>query len=498
MRSSMSLKSKRELLQALRPAYHEASYKQKKELLDGFIAATGYERKYATKLLNKAKPTTIRRNRKRQFDDAFVIVLKELWIASNRICSKRLVPFLPSLVEAMERFRHIALSDETRNLLAKVSPATVDRLLKEERKKYPRSKSTTRPGALLKKHIPVRTFADWNDVEPGFFECDLVAHCGSILNGQYLNTLTMTDIATTWTECFALLNKTETEVMAGIRQVSNRLPFPLKGLDTDNGSEFINSSVTRWCIDNQITFTRSREYKKNDQAHVEEKNGSIVRRFVGYDRFEGELSKRQLSKLYEVTRLYVNYFQPTLKLLCKQRDGGRTVKTYEVAQTPYQRVLSMPNLAESTKASLREEFESLDPVQLLRQIEQLQAALWRTAHIPSTVAQGSLADLFATGKEPMQELNDHRAKLRNREKTTVAVAPKLARGATLRQIILHQTRDQPFEHPLHITDFLAFGTPKSIGMAFSRMIKNGLVVRIRKGVFQRIPPSEPNNNSKRV
>lgn len=491
MRPRMSLKLRRELLQALRPDYHEASYSAKKQLLDGFIAATGYDRKYAIKLLNKAKPPTKRQKRKREFDDAFVIVLKELWIASNRICSKRLVPFLPSLVAAMEKFRHIALSEETKRLLEKISPATVDRLLKEERKKYPRARGTTKPGTLLKKHIPVRTFADWNDVEPGFFECDLVAHCGSDVSGQYLNTLTMTDIVTAWTECLALLNKTEIEVMAAICRAIQLLPFPLKGLDTDNGSEFINSSLTQWCVDNQVTFTRSREYKKNDQAHVEEKNGSIVRRFVGYDRFEGDSSKQQLSNLYEVTRLYVNYFQPTQKLLCKQRDGARTVKTYEVAQTPYQRILSMPNLSESTKASLRDEFESLDPVHLLQEIERLQTALWRTAKSPGAIAQGSLTDLLATSTvEPAQELQEHRTKLRNRQRATLGVAPKLAQGATLRQIILHQTKDLPFDHPLQTKDFLAFGTRNSIRMALFRMVKNGLLMHTSRGVFQRIPPSK--------
>ncbi len=220
------------------------------------------------------------------------------------------MPFLPTIISSLEKFGHLKISTGTRDKLLTLSHASADRLLKQERKKYSRRKSTTRPGYLLKKHIPIRTYADWNDVTPGFFEADLVAHGGSSGSGQFLHTLTMTDIATGWTECSALLSKSEVSVLRAFTTVKATLPFPLLGLDTDNGSEFINHAVLNWCTEHSITFTRSREYKKNDQAHVEEKNGSVVRRLIGYDRFEGESSWRLLTMLYEIARLYVNFFQP--------------------------------------------------------------------------------------------------------------------------------------------------------------------------------------------
>jgi len=377
----VSKKARRELLIALQPEYQQASRKRKKELLDSFVDATGYERKYATVLLNKDIPKEPhRRERKRVYGEDIREALLTIWRqAANGICSKRLVPILPVLIEKMEEFGHLELTEEQKTKLCSMSPATVDRLLIPERRKYGRGKSRTKPGFLLKRQIAIRTFTEWNDVKPGFIEADLVAHCGESTRGQYLHTLTMTDIATTWTEPIALLKGGEADVMEALNEAHQFLPFPLLGLDTDNGGEFINYTLFNWCEENGITFTRSRPYKKNDQAHVEEKNGSVVRRLIGYERYEGIGSWELLTTLYRIARLYVNFFQPTMKLLEKSREGAYTYRKYERAATPYARVLRSSSVSEEDKERLRRDYEKLDPVLLLSEIERIQNELWATA-----------------------------------------------------------------------------------------------------------------------
>jgi hypothetical protein len=236
MRSTMSAQSRRELLLALRPQYLNAPLGEKTKLLDGLVKATGYDRKYAVTLLSKGigKKRQGKRNRQRKFDDAVVNALLIVWRAANHICSKRLIPFVPSLVESLTRFGHLNISETVKKQLLSVSPATADRLLKQDKKKFGRGKSTTTAGYLIKTHIPIRTFTDWNDVVPGFVEADLVAHCGENVRGQYLNTLTVTDIATGWTELGALMGN-EGDVLQEITEIKESLPFPLLGFDTDNG-----------------------------------------------------------------------------------------------------------------------------------------------------------------------------------------------------------------------------------------------------------------------
>ena len=260
-----------------------------------------------------------------------------------------------------------------------MSAATVDRLLLPERKKLGGGRSTTKRGSLLKKQIPVRTFAEWNDVVAGFIEADLVAHCGETVAGSFLNSLVLTDIATTWTEFLPILYKNEANVLEALQVARDLLPFPLKGLDTDNGSEFINNALLDFCQNEHITFTRSRPYKKNDQAHVEEKNGSIVRRMIGYDRYEGARAYTALAAVYEKLRLYVNFFQPSMKLVSKERVGAKVRKKYDKAQTPYQRVLTSSTVDAESKEALREQMLKLDPVLLFKQIEGLQEIFWKHA-----------------------------------------------------------------------------------------------------------------------
>jgi site-specific recombinase XerD len=381
MRLKMSLQSRQELLLSLRPQYLGASSGEKKQLLNGLVAATGYNRKYAVTLLSKgiSKKQGGKRKRKGKYNQAVVDALLIVWKAAYRICSKRLIPFMPILVESLIKHGHLDISEIVKAQLLSVSAATADRLLSPERRKLGKGISTTKPGYLIKQHIPIRTFADWNDVIPGFVEADLVAHCGENVRGKFLHTLTVTDIATGWTELGALMGKSEGDVLEEMAEMKELLPFPLLGFDSDNGGEFINYGLVDWCANNNITFTRSREYKKNDQAHVEEKNGAIVRRLIGYDRYEGVESWQLLSQLYRIARLYINFFQPCLKLISKWRDGARVHKRYDKAQTPYQRVLMSPSVTEESKEPLRKMFPKLDPMLLLQEMETLQIDLWKTA-----------------------------------------------------------------------------------------------------------------------
>lgn len=367
----MTNQGKRELLQAIRPRYLKATKEGKARILDEFIAATGYHRKYAVRLLhNGAKPKGLdRRGRSKVYQGEVVTVLEQVWEICGRICSKRLKPFLPEMVAVLERHSELEVSPATKQQLLQMSRATIDRCLKSARFPHRHGLSTTKPGCLLKNAIAVRTFADWDEVRPGFVEVDLVAHCGESTSGPYLCTLNVTDIATCWTECLALSRHTQQMVSAAIVDLRSRLPFPLLGIDSDNGSEFINDSLYRYCLAEQITFTRSRPYKKNDQAHVEQKNWSVVRKLVGYDRFETEEELKWLEAIYADWRLYVNFFQPVLKLVEKHRDGSRVIKKYDAAATPYRRVLASPHVRLEDKAALTYLYLRLNPVILRDRID---------------------------------------------------------------------------------------------------------------------------------
>jgi hypothetical protein len=374
---TMNLETRKAILTNIRNQYQEASWLNKSKILDGFVAASGYDRKYAIKLLNskdeiKKQPQT--RQSRVKYDAQVKQALVTIWYAANQICSKRLVPFIPELVSAMERHGHLRLPVDVRAKLLGVSRSTVDQILSLEKERTGKSISTTKPGNLFKHQIQVRTFADWDDVTPGFLAADLVAHCGGNTNGAFLNTLTLTDITTGWTECLPLLRMSAGDVIIGLKLAQERLPFPLLGIDTDNGREFINHDLLEFCEENKIIFTRSRAYRKNDQAHVEEKNGSIVRRIIGYNRFEGRAAWEALSELYCVLRLYVNFFQPSLKLLSKERRGGKVTKKYDTAKTPHQRAIIAENIDHRIKDSLNEQYHRLDPVDLLAKLEKLQGS----------------------------------------------------------------------------------------------------------------------------
>jgi len=343
------------------------------------VAATGYHRKYAIRLLKHGSKPKGRRKvgRNKVYQGEVVQALTQIWEICGRICSKRLKPFLPEIVSVLERHQELMLSSEVKALLLGMSRSTIDRCLKAVRFEKQHGLSTTKPGTLLKQAIVVRTWRDWDDARPGFMEMDLVAHCGDTTAGQYLNTLTATDVSTGWTECLALPNKTQAAVSQAISDLRQHLPFPLLGIDSDNGSEFINDTLYRYCLAEQITFTRSRPYRKNDQAHVEQKNWSVVRHTVGYDRLETDEELITLAAIYADLRLYVNFFQPVLKLIGKMQVDGRTVKQYDQATTPFRRVLASDQISLHVKAGLANQYVQLNPVTLRQQIDQNVARLWK-------------------------------------------------------------------------------------------------------------------------
>ena len=406
MRRIMGLKSRQELVAVIGPRYRQARRKQKQQILDEFVAATGYHRKYAISLLSQPKgdrPPARGQGKKRQrlytieVAEALVVV----WQAANRICSKRLVPFLPELVEALERHGHLELSAESRERLLGISPATVDRLLAGVRQAGagPTRRGTTR-SSFLKQQVPIRTFSEWEGAQPGYMEADLVAHCGGDVSGSYLHTLVLTDVVTGWTECQALLVRDQQMVLQAIGQARTQLPIPLLALDTDNGSEFLNNALYDYCDQQEIIFTRSRPYKKNDQCFVEQKNGVIVRQFIGYERLAGVEPGRVLAQLYGRLRLYSNFFQPSMKLLTKSRVGSRVTKRYDQAQTPYQRLRAAVEVPTAVKDKLKAQFMTLDPVQLLLDIRSLQDELWAYAYVQPTLCLSMPVSQNGTGSQP--------------------------------------------------------------------------------------------------
>ena len=377
----MSLKSHRELLASIEPRYAKASRLEKGRMLDEFVASTGYERDYAITLLNHppaVRSASGKRTRRRHYTPEVQRLLTRLWEASSGLCGKRLVPALPDLLDALERHEGWRLDPAVRQRVLAVSPATADRLLAAARRgPKPRGLSATRPGTLLKRHIPIRTFADWNEGMAGFTEADLVAHCGETTAGEYLNTLNLTDVRTGWTDFEALPNKSQETVSRAVHTIRRRLPFALLGLDTDNGSEFINHTLFRYCEEEMITFSRGRPFQKNDQCFIEQKNFSVVRRTVGYARLEGQACCQALAGFYTALRLYVNFFQPSLKLVSKERCGTKVRRVYDRPKTPYRRVLDCPEVPQLIKDRLQKEYETLNPLELLQRMESCRARLWQ-------------------------------------------------------------------------------------------------------------------------
>jgi hypothetical protein len=376
----MTLSSIKEYVAAIRDRYHKASKEEKGKILDEFVKTTGYHRKAAIRLLHKApQGASLKRGRVAYYQPVLE-PLKTIWEAADRLCSKRLQPFLPEMIRVMRNKGELQINPDTEAKLIKLSPATIDRMLKPFRHKGGRkSYTTTQPANLLKNLIPMRTFADWQESKPGFLEIDLVAHCGESLEGFYLNTLCAVDVASGWFESVPVWGKGQVRVRSAVHHIRQQLPFRLLGLDSDNGGEFINQCFYIYCQKEKITFTRSRAYKKNDSCHVEQKNGNVIRRLVGYERYSSRAAYRSLERLYYTVRLYLNFFQPTMKLISKTRHGAKVHKVYEMAQTPYQRLLKLGIRSPARQAELAAIYAGLNPVLLLKQINANLAQLWKLA-----------------------------------------------------------------------------------------------------------------------
>jgi hypothetical protein len=391
----LSMHTRQQISERTHKRYQAATKSEKRQILDEYIQLTGYTRKYASWILThwgrnvsvvikghliqyEAGKRAVRKKSGRPtvYGQSFNRTLKDLWYLFDCLCGKRFVPMIHALLDVLISSEVLECSEQDRLLLGSVSPATVDRLLSSERRAlFPHGRSITRPGSLLKRQIPVRTFADWSDLALGFIEADLVAHDGGSPYGDFLCTLTMTDVATGWTEPICVMNKAQKHVFAGLKAIRARLPFPVLGLDTDNGSEFVNHHLVRYCATEKITFTRSRPYRKNDNCFVEQKNNSVVRRSVGYMRFSSEDALVAMNELYAHLRLLVNFVYPSAKLITKTRIGSRVIRKHDQPATPYQRIMARDDVAPSVKEALAVQYHDLDPIALARQFKLLQDGL---------------------------------------------------------------------------------------------------------------------------
>jgi hypothetical protein len=380
--------------------YQKASKKEKSKILDDFVRFSGLNRNYsATLLRTNGKTLYIRpkikvkaditkdgkhkRGRKRIYDEELIPILIKVWEYSSCACGKRLVVSKEDFIMSLLEQGKIYLSSEQLKKIMSMSASTIDRLLSKEKKKYRfKNRGKTKPGTLLKHQIPIKTFSEWDNTQVGFLQADLVSHDGSIGKGEFFYSLNLTDVKTGWNETLILKNKARVWVVKGIDKVIKSLPFKVLGIDSDNGSEFINSHLLSYCEDNKITFTRNRPYKKDDNCYVEEKNYSIVRRFVGYYRYDTEEEFNILEELYSYLRLYTNHFLPVMKLQEKTKIGSKIKKKYDVPKTPYKRVLEYYinniNITEEEKTfmeKLIEEHKRIDPCMLKDKITECQRKL---------------------------------------------------------------------------------------------------------------------------
>lgn len=387
----LTMQERKAVTKGMAEQYRRASKGKKGQVLEQYVKATGYDRHYAAWLLRnhgkrvQFKPGVVlegtaarrpRPGRKREYGEEVLQALKKVWEMLDYISGKRLAPALREVVPRLVACRELRVKKSVQKKLLEMSPATIDRLLKPEREKHTlKGRAATKPGTLLKHQIPIRTFSDWDNEAPGFLEMDLVGHDGGKAEGDYCFTLDLTDVATGWTELAAVPNKAQTWVFEALQDLRQRLPFTVLGLDSDNGSEFINHHLRAYCNEQQITFTRSRPYQKNDNCYVEEKNWSIVRRYVGYARYDTPAARDLLNNLYRVLRDYTNFFLPSMKLKEKIRDGAKVRKRYDAAKTPYQRILDSNTIPKAVKERLRRRYEQLNPAALHRQIRNLQKQL---------------------------------------------------------------------------------------------------------------------------
>ena len=371
----MSLSAKREALARIHGRYQRAGRIHKQRILDEFCATCGYHRKAALRLLNRQLPVgpPKRPGPKVRYDPKNILpVLKAVWLASDQLCSKLLQAALPEWLDHHQRHRGL-LPEAFKKKLLEISPAQIDRLLRPARVQHPKKGlSSTRPGTLLRHAVPTRCGPP-DTTRPGSVEADTVAHCDDSTEGDYVNSLTFTELYSGWTENRAVWNKSAQAVLGQLKELEGLVPYAMKDFHTDNGGEFLNWALHRHLTGRsvQLPWTRSRAYRKNDNAHCEQKNWTHVRQLFGHDRFGHPELVPLMNDLYaQEWSLYTNHFKPTFKLLKREKHNGKTKRIYEKKpQTPYQRLLASPDIPEATKARLRTEHEALDPFALKKSIE---------------------------------------------------------------------------------------------------------------------------------
>jgi hypothetical protein len=431
--------ARREITAAVVDRYRSAGRADKGRILDELCAVTGWHRKHAVRAL--ATKVLIspgaQRRRRPTYGSTIKDALVALWEASDRICGKRLKVMVPTLLPSLEKHGRLKLNQADRELVLGVSAATIDRLLVETKIAAAGGKRR-RVGfySAVRREVPIRTFNDWHDPPPGFCEVDMVAHGGTSVAGSFIQTLTMVDVATGWTECMPLVTREGGFVVQAIERAQSLFPWLIRGADFDNDSAFMNDIVVPWCRAQKIEVTRSRAYKKNDQAFVEQKNGAVVRRLVGYGRFDGVEMTRVLERLYAASRLHTNFFQPSFKLKDKRREGAKVIKRYHVPATPYERALAHPRLSKLVKRRLRELYRTLDPVALLAEMRAAQAELGTRVN--------ARAGKFAAAANPPAPI-----------KNAAAFAKRLGNDVHLgEQRIIHRRMRRPYKKRMRMPSML--------------------------------------------
>ena len=375
----LTLAQRRAITEAAATRYQLATKSGKTRILDELCANTGWHRNHARKALSAAlqpKAVTPRRPRPVKYGPEVIAALTVCWTVLGMPAGKRLAPMLGELVAVLRHFGELSLDEGTAELLMSMSAATIDRRLAPERAKYRlRGRGGTKPGSLLKSQIPVRTWAEWDDAAPGFVEIDLVWHDGGHRGGKHAFTLTVTDIATGWTENRSLPDKTAKCVLAALNDIARKMPFPILGVDSDNGSEFINEQLLDWCRGRQISFTRARPGNKNDGCHVEQKNWAVVRTVVGYHRYDTAAELLLLNEIWQLQSKLTNYFYPQQKLISKVRSGAKVSKKHDKATTPFHRAIDHPTMAVERIVALTRTYSLTNPAATQRQVQALTAQL---------------------------------------------------------------------------------------------------------------------------
>src|ERR1700722_2185343 len=406
MARRISMGARREVVSAVAERYRSARRTEKGRILDELCATTGWHRKHAVRALRRHEtPNGIYapRARRRRYGAIIKDALTALWEASDRVCGKRLKVMIPTLLPALEQHGRLKLSKGDHDLVLAVSAATIDRVLGDVKVAASGGKRR-RAGfySAIRREVPIRTFNDWKGPPPGYCEVDMVAHGGSSVAGSFIQTLTMVDVATGWTECLPLITRDGSLVVEAIKHVQRLFPWLLRGVDFDNDSAFMNDTVVPWCREQKLEVTRSRAYKKNDQAFVEQKNGAVVRRLMGYGRFDGVETARVMGRLYAAARLYVNFFQPSFKLKEKRREGAKVIKRYHAPSTPYERALAHPKVPAAVKQRLRDQYRTLNPVALLAEIRAAQEELGNRVDRRAGDTRGQQRAARSTAVQPQQ------------------------------------------------------------------------------------------------